>query len=60
MENKKFKLPEIQLSQHAWLCLTIILAAGIFAGAIAKLRLGVKTVSARGLPEREVIADLAL
>jgi len=32
MENKKFKLPEIQLSQHAWLCLTIILAAGIFAG----------------------------
>jgi len=60
MENKKFKLPEIQLSQHAWLCLTIILAAGIFAGAIAKLRLGTKTVSVRGLSEREVIADLAL
>ena len=60
MENKKFKLPEIHLNQHTWLCLTILLSVSILGASIAKLREGVKTVSVRGLSEREVTADLAL
>jgi len=60
MENKKFKLPEIHLSQYSWLCLTIIFSVSILGASIAQLRTGVKTVSVRGLSEREVLADLAL
>jgi uncharacterized protein len=43
-----------------YMALAIVIASLIFAGAIEKIRQGPKTVSVRGLSEREVAADLAL
>jgi hypothetical protein len=43
-----------------YMALAIVIASFIFSGAVGKIRQGPRTVSVRGLSERQVEADLAL